>query len=213
MDVQRQRGGVGVRLVGVHDRADMAATMRKRHLAFLAPLLFAACAPQPARVVERRVSDAPAPRGAALLQSAMLDGQNAARAAVGAAPLIWDDNLAADALAYARQMARTGRFEHAKRPQMVGDEGENLWKGTRDAYAYREMVGHWVAERANFVDRPVPDSSRTGNFEDVGHYTQIIWRATRTMGCAMASGATDDYLVCRYLPAGNVVGQRVASAG
>jgi uncharacterized protein YkwD len=187
----------------------MAAVSMKRHLLLFAPLLFAACAPQPARVVERRISDAPAPRGAALLRSAMLDGQNAARAAVGAPPLIWDDNLAVDALAYAKQMARTGRFQHAKRPQLVGDEGENLWKGTREAYAYHEMVGHWMAERANFVDRPVPYSSRTGEFEDVGHYAQIIWRKTRTMGCAMASNATDDYLVCRYLPAGNLLGDRV----
>lgn len=184
--------------------------MTKRHLSlFAALMLTAACAPQPERIVERRISDTPAPRGAALLRTATMDGQNAARAAVGAPPLIWDANLVNDARAYAEEMARTGRFEHARRPQLVGDEGENLWKGTRGAYAYPEMIGHWVAERANFVDRPVPYSSRTGKFEDVGHYTQIIWRGTRTMGCAMASNQTDDYLVCRYLPAGNVVGQRV----
>jgi len=184
--------------------------MTKRHLSILAALaLTASCAPQPERVYDGRVGDAPAPRGAALLKAAMLDGQNAARRAVGAPPLIWDDTLAADASAYAEEMARTGRFEHAKRPQLVGDEGENLWKGTRDAYAFREMVGHWVAEKKDFVDQPVPYSSRTGRFEDVGHYTQIIWRATRTMGCAIASNRTDDYVVCRYLPAGNVVGERV----
>ena len=188
------------------------ATMPKRHLFLTALLVVVACVPQPARVVERRVNDTPAPRGALLLRSAMLEGQNAARAATGAPPLIWDDRLAAEAYAYAREMARTGRFEHARRPQLVGDEGENLWTGTRDAYAYREMVGHWIAERADFVRQPVPYSSRAGRFEDVGHYIQIIWRATHTMGCAMASSATEDYLVCRYLPAGNVFGRRIGDA-
>jgi hypothetical protein len=42
----------------------------------------------------------------------------------------------------------------------------------------------------------------------VAHYVQIVWRGTRAVGCAMASGASDDYLVCRYSPAGNVVGQK-----
>ncbi|MDE0878592.1 MAG: CAP domain-containing protein, partial [Sphingomonas bacterium] len=106
--------------------------MTKRHLSlFAALMLTAACAPQPERIVERRISDTPAPRGAALLRTATMDGQNAARAAVGAPPLIWDANLVNDARAYAEEMARTGRFEHARRPQLVGDEGENLWKGTR----------------------------------------------------------------------------------
>ncbi len=70
------------------------------------------------------------------------------------------------------------------------------------------MIGHWVAERRDFVDRPTPAFSRTGRWEDVAHYTQIVWRNTQRIGCAMASTATDDYLVCRYSPAGNVVGQR-----
>jgi hypothetical protein len=48
--------------------------------------------------------------------------------------------------------------------------------------------------------------SRTGDWSQVAHYTQIVWPATQRVGCATASNRSNDYLVCRYLPAGNVVG-------
>ncbi|MBI0473874.1 serine protease [Sphingomonas sp. MA1305] len=186
----------------------MAAMIAKRQLA-AALLLLASCTQAgPERVVERRTSDAPAARGAALLRSAMLDGHNVARAAVGVPPLTWSESLTASARSYAQDLARTGRFEHAEQPQGPGRQGENLWTGTRDAYAYQEMIGHWLDERRDFVNIAVPAASRTGRFGDVAHYAQIVWRGSTEVGCALASNRTDDYLVCRYAPAGNVVGER-----
>ena len=174
-------------------------------------LLLAACsaAPesQPERVVEPRTSEAPAPRGEARLRDAMLAGHNEARAALGLPPLTWNPALAADARIYAEELAQPGRFEHSPQPRGNPPQGENLWTGTRRAYSYREMVGHWVAERRFYRPLPVPESSNSGQFGDVGHYTQIVWRATREIGCAEASNRTDDYIVCRYLPAGNVFGE------
>lgn len=174
----------------------------------LAALALAGCAQGPARVVEPRTTQGPAARGAGLLKAAMMQGHNGARAAVGLAPLVWSDTLAASALAYAETMARSGRFEHAVQPLGAGREGENLWTGTRYAYAYPEMIGHWLAERKDFVNGVTPAFSRTGKWEDVAHYTQIVWRDSTQVGCAVASSATDDYLVCRYSPPGNVVGER-----
>lgn len=182
----------------------------QRHLFAALLLLLSACANEgPERVVERRTTSAPADRGVALLRSAMMTGHARERAAVGAPPMIWDTALADDALAYAREMARTRRFAHAEQPQGAGREGENLWTGTRGAYRYDEMFGHWAAEKRDFVDAPTPAFSRTGRWQDVAHYTQIVWRASTRVGCALASNATDDYLVCRYSPPGNVVGRRV----
>jgi hypothetical protein len=40
----------------------------------------------------------------------------------------------------------------------------------------------------------------------VAHYTQIVWPTTQRVGCATASNRSSDYLVCRYLPTGNLVG-------
>ncbi|HEV7660080.1 MAG TPA: CAP domain-containing protein [Allosphingosinicella sp.] len=176
--------------------------------------LLSACSPapqaaadEPPRVVEPRPSGALVLRGPDRLRAAMLAGHNAARARLGLEPLRWSDALAADADGYARVLAQSGRFEHSPLPRGTPTQGENLWTGTRGAYSYREMVGHWVAERRFYVALPVPSSSNSGRFGDVGHYTQIVWRGTQEVGCAEASSPSDDYVVCRYLPAGNVAGQ------
>jgi len=178
-------------------------------LAALAGLALAGCASEPAppRVVERRVNDAPAARGAGLLREAMMSAHNRARAAAGVAPLVWDATLAASARGYAEDLAKSGRFEHSAQLRGPSPEGENLWTGTRGAYAYAEMIGHWLAERPMFKRGPAPNFSTTGRGGDVSHYTQIIWRTTSAVGCAMAGNARDDVLVCRYSPAGNVIGR------
>ena len=188
----------------------MAGIMLKRHSWIAALLFLAGCAQapeRPERVVEPRPAGLDAPRGSVLLQRVMLAGHNRARGDAGVASLTWSEPLAVAARGYAETMARTGRFEHAAQPMGMDRQGENLWTGTRGAYRFDEMIGHWLAEKRDFVNLPVPQSSRTGRWEDVGHYTQIVWRGTTQVGCAIASNATDDYLVCRYSPPGNVYGQ------
>lgn len=136
----------------------------------------------------------------------VLHAHNAARAAVGAAPLAWDPALAAGAAAWAQYLAASGRFDHSDRKGRPGI-GENLWMGTRGAYSIDFMTGEWIAERRHFVPGIFPGNSRTGNWMDVSHYTQIIWPTTTRIGCALASGHGRDYLVCRYSPKGNVDGR------
>lgn len=174
-------------------------------------LLLAACSPgqkTPERVIEPRRFDTPAPRGEARLRETMLSLHNEARAAVRMPPLTWDEALAKDAGRYARELARRRVFEHSKQPRGPAAQGENLWTGTRGAYRYEEMAQHWIDERRHFVNLAVPNVSRTGRFVDAGHYSQIVWATTTRVGCALASNLRDDYLVCRYSPAGNVWGQR-----
>jgi hypothetical protein len=104
-------------------------------------------------------------------------------------------------------MAATDEFEHA--PDGDGEpQGENLFMGTRDQFAPEEMVGMWVEEKQHFKAGIFPDNSRTGNLEDVGHYTQVMWRDTRQVGCAVVANQEYDYLVCRYAQAGNIIGER-----
>ena len=138
----------------------------------------------------------------------MTRGHALARAAVGLPPLAWSEALAASARNSADQLARAGRLRHAERPADGAWQGENLWMGSRGAYSYDEMVGHWIAERRDFVNAPTPRFSRTARWQDVAHYTQVVWRGTTAVGCAMASDLANDYLVCRYSPPGNVTGQR-----
>jgi hypothetical protein len=138
----------------------------------------------------------------------ILAAHNAERARTGLPPLAWDNGLGAGAAAYARQLAFTGRFEHSNRQARRGT-GENLWKGSHGAFSVEAMVGGWSSEKRWFRPGTFPYVSRTGSWEDVGHYTQMIWPTTQRVGCALASTPRVDYLVCRYGTAGNIDGRRV----
>jgi hypothetical protein len=151
-------------------------------------------------------SGKPTARGEPLLRATMIAAHNQARSEYGVAPLVWDEGLARDAGGYAQYLARTGRFEHDPQRGRSPPEGENLFMGTRSAYSYADMIGLLIDERRDFRPGRFPAVSRTRDWSDVGHYTQIVWPTSHRVGCATASNRDNDYLVCRYLPAGNVVG-------
>jgi uncharacterized protein YkwD len=148
----------------------------------------------------------PKPRDEQLMRSTVLAAHNRARAQYGSVPLVWDEGLAGYARAYAQRLARAGRFEHDPRLGPRLPQGENLWMGTRTAYSYADMIGQLIDERRFYRPGRFPNVSRTGDWSQVGHYTQIIWPTSQRVGCATASNRSSDYLVCRYWPAGNVVG-------
>ncbi len=136
----------------------------------------------------------------------ILAAHNRERLELGLQPLNWNDALAQSAKAWAGYLASTGRFEHAPENHDA-PQGENLWAGTRGYYSPEDMVEAWAREKRYFRPGLFPDNS-TGEVEDVGHYTQMVWRATTQLGCAEASGTREDILVCRYAEAGNYIGER-----
>lgn len=160
----------------------------------------------PQMLTHEWIDQRPKPRGEALMRSAMIGAHNRARQEYGVGPLGWDEGLARDARVYAQLLARSGRFEHDPQRGRRPPQGENLWMGTRTAYSYAQMIGHLVDERRFYRPGRFPDVSKTGEWSNVAHYTQIVWPASQRVGCATASNRSHDYLVCRYLPAGNVVG-------
>lgn len=142
------------------------------------------------------------------LDARLLAAHNRERAAAGIAPLRWDPALVEDARRWGDYLAAIGEIEHEEDdPGDPDPQGENLFLGTKNHFAAEEMVGMWIDEKAHFVAGPIPQNSRTGNFEDVGHYTQLMWRDTRRVGCAVSQGSDYDILVCRYRQAGNVMGE------
>jgi hypothetical protein len=140
----------------------------------------------------------------------LLAAHNAERAAAGVPPLAWNAALAADARIWADELAATGRFEHSPDEPGKPPEGENLWAGTPRAFSPEAMVHLWLDEKRDYRPGVFPGNSRSGDVENVGHYTQVIWRASRQVGCANAVGKNEEFLVCRYSEAGNVIGQRPA---
>ena len=133
---------------------------------------------------------------------------NQVRAAVGVQPIYWDSSLALAADRYAAELARTERWGHSPQASRQG-QGENLWMGTRGAFSIDQMVGAWVSEGRQFRAGRFPQVAQGGRWEQVGHYSQMIWPGSVRVGCAMRSSTRNDYLVCRYSPAGNVVGATV----
>ena len=86
--------------------------------------------------------------------------------------------------------------------------GQNLALATAGSLTVAQLVDLWGNERARFIDGYFPAISSTGNWADVGHYSQIVWKPTVEVGCGFARRTGRDVLVCNYNPPGNVMGER-----
>jgi len=139
----------------------------------------------------------------------MLETHNKERSLQGLQRLSWDDGLARDALVWAQKLAKESKFEHAFKEIGKKGQGENLWMGTADYFSQQAMVEMWLAEKRVTKSGTFPDVSTTGNWSEVGHYTQIIWPTTQKLGCALGRNQKDEFLVCRYWPAGNIIGTKL----
>ncbi|CAL4969401.1 unnamed protein product [Urochloa decumbens] len=130
-----------------------------------------------------------------------LDLQNAARAEVGVAPLSWDDTVAAYARTYAAERKGDCELLHSG-----GLYGENIFWGSAGAnWTAADAVSAWVSEKQSYN---CSDNSCGG--QSCGHYTQVVWANTTTVGCATVTcdGRNGVFIVCEYDPPGNLVGQR-----
>lgn len=136
----------------------------------------------------------------------VLEAHNIERARMRTDALIWSEALEAEARGWAEELIASDRFAHDPRPH---GHGENLWMGWGDrVFQPEDMVGDWIVERSLYRPGVFPNVSRTGDWVAVGHYTQLIWRGTTHVGCALASRGDRSILACRYSPPGNIDGQR-----
>ena len=65
-----------------------------------------------------------------------------------------------------------------------------------------QFINDWYGEISAY---DFTTGTSTGG--DIGHFTQVVWKSTKHVGCALASCGENDLLVCQYSPAGNVGGQ------
>jgi len=140
------------------------------------------------------------------------DAHNRVRAHVGAPPLRWSATLAETATRWANtcvdNQSPRGLLDHSPQPQNIADGplGENIYATTARAADPIAAVQDWASE-AVYYDQKLNTCSGGA----CGHYTQLVWSATREVGCGVGSCPRLKYpstLVCNYSPVGNVIGQR-----
>ena len=86
-----------------------------------------------------------------------------------------------------------------------------MLQGYPENLTYKKSASGWYNEEKlyNYNDPGAVD------FHEIGHFTQIVWKATSQVGCgrALCSGDTSPfstkadwvYVVCRYKAPGNVM--------
>jgi len=135
--------------------------------------------------------------------------------AVNVPALAWSDALATDAQKWADHLASLLTWP-ANPHSGVG--GESIAWATAGSKTPAQFVDQWAAEKAKFIPPCTftakvqgDPCSTTGNWRDIGHYTQIVWRSTTHVGCGLATSAATgrDIFVARYAPPGNVRNQLV----
>ncbi len=143
----------------------------------------------------------PAAQGEPVSMVGMVAAHNRAREAVGVPDLQWSAPLAQTAQGWADHL----RGEHcAMRHSGTQGIGENLaWAGGQHLSA-SQVVGMWVDERHAFNLA----SNECASGAVCGHYTQVVWKNTKLVGCGIASCGNSEIWVCNYSPPGNYIGER-----
>jgi uncharacterized protein YkwD len=129
---------------------------------------------------------------------------NRDRADVGVPPLTWSDSLAASAQTWAEHMATIDQMVHSddfSYGENIAGQSHGNSPGNLDTLI--KMVESWAVEKENWHGGVLTEE----NAPLVGHYTQMVWKDTKQVGCGVASASVNDYLVCHYSPVGNSVGK------
>jgi uncharacterized protein YkwD len=136
----------------------------------------------------------------------MLKLHNYHRARHCAPPLTISQRLNKIAQSYAEHLAATSTFEHSG--NKFGDKplGENLYMSWishgRVKASAKDAVKNWYDE-IDLHDFEKPKFSK-----ETGHFTQMVWKSTKTMGTGVAYSpdGREVYIVTNYYPAGNIMG-------
>lgn len=129
-----------------------------------------------------------------LFTAAILNSTNTYRAQHSASNVTYNNTLSSFGSNYLASV-KDCTFAHSGGPY-----GENLALGYPDVVS---SIDAWGDERRKYsFDSP-------GFDEATGHFTQLVWKNTTTVGCGRLNCGEGKgwYLVCEYWPRGNVIGQ------
>ncbi|KAL5699285.1 hypothetical protein ACHQM5_030213 [Ranunculus cassubicifolius] len=119
-------------------------------------------------------------------------------------PLMWDSQLENYARWWAGIRKSDCKAMHSF-PENNFKLGENIYWGSGTTWTPTDAVMAWADEAKYY--HYWTNSCDSG--EVCGHYTQLVWRNTRRVGCArVICDDGDVFMSCNYDPVGNYVGQR-----
>jgi len=139
----------------------------------------------------------PVPGGTA---QTWLNEHNRRRNAAGIPSLGWSTKLAQSAQNWANNMADNNNMVHS-RTQNVG---ENIAMGQT---SISQVMTDWADnEQRNYN----PSTHQCNGM--CGHFTQVMWKTTTLVGCAMAEASdSTPYYCCQYIRPGNCNGYNYMS--
>ncbi len=131
----------------------------------------------------------------------MLDSHNRYRSTQKLPALKWNDNIAK----YAQDWANTLKAAQcAMRHRQPNKYGENLAWASGQSLTASQVTKMWYDEISFY--NYAKNSCQAGKM--CGHFTQVMWKNTREIGCGYASCGRSEIWVCNYNPPGNYVGQK-----
>lgn len=110
--------------------------------------------------------------------------------------LTWSPRVSRSAEAWARKC----QFQH----ESQSEYGENLyavWGQPNVERALSNAASAWYDEIGQY------SYTNPGFSMSTGHFTQVVWRNSKRVGCAARQCGPMTLVVCRYDPPGNVMGQ------
>ena len=106
------------------------------------------------------------------------------------------------AQSYSEKLASLWYLVHSSNTLNGNYIGENLYFGYNAGYLGTKPVDAWYDEIKDYSFEKSEFTSGTG------HFTQVIWKNTRQVGCGVACNSKDYcYVTCNYYPGGNYLGQ------
>ena len=121
--------------------------------------------------------------------------------------LVWSSDLANSSKKWADKLISSNLFEHSNT-----SNGENLFIMIGSDATPIQVVDNWASEKEYFNYKTKKCIQNCCDYVDCcshecGHYTQIIWRETMEVGCAVSKLGIKQIWVCQYDPPGNYIGE------
>jgi hypothetical protein len=174
--------------------------------------------PPPTPIPTGQIGNCPNPSGTIWTSNTQeaqdyLSLHNKYRQIAGSEPLSWSDDLAKCAQAWSEYIAKDGcDFHHPllgsqNQQTYLLNQGQNLYAQWPQPPSPETTVDAWYDE-CHYYDPNNPTASqitRSGKPTEVDHFTQVVWKDTKQVGCGMAK-CGDHYVVnCNYYPGGNIL--------